>query len=169
MLPSCTGRPTPTLFAPLRQICDGSPYTSQPSENRPFPMAVRARGSSATLRHFRYFTSCFRKRLWRPIPSGILLYQTFNIRAVPARSDDSSFRSLITHCSRSSAGYARRARYCCTNSVRLSVRLSHEGIVSKRMHITSHFLTLGRSIILVIEAQRRYKIPRGIPSAGALN
>jgi len=51
-------------------------------------------------------------------------------------------------------------------SVRPSVCLSHCGIVSKRIHISSnsfHHLTL------VFECSRRYKIPRETPSPKALS
>jgi len=50
----------------------------------------------------------------------------------------------------------------------LSVCLSHSCIVSKRLKISSHFSQAGSSIILTFESKRRYKIPRGIPCAGAL-
>jgi len=44
---------------------------------------------------------------------------------------------------------AFRARYCFRNSVRLSIRPSSVGIVSKVTHTSSHFLMLCGGSILV--------------------
>ena len=75
---------------------------------------------------------------------------------------------------RVSACNACATRYWFGNSVRPSVRpsvcLSSAGTVSKQMDISSPlFDGPGWGIILVFEPRRRYKIPRGTPSAGALN
>jgi len=44
-------------------------------------------------------------------------------------------------------------------SVRLSVRPSHAGIVSKRLHISSNFFTSGSYTILVFRTKRHGNIP----------
>jgi len=52
----------------------------------------------------------------------------------------------------------------------LCVRLSHADIVSKSMHvgIVKLFIPSGKGVSLVFfDRYRRYKIPRGIPSAGS--
>jgi len=52
--------------------------------------------------------------------------------------------------------YARRARYCYGKSVCLSVCLSHSGIVSKRMHISSNsfdcFVYGGTTVVFFLKA-----------------
>ena len=62
---------------------------------------------------------------------------------------------------------ARRARYCFTNSVRLSVRLSvclsvrHVVVLYlNKAHIVKLFPPSGSDIILVSDPQRRYKISK---------
>jgi len=60
--------------------------------------------------------------------------------------------------------HAQRDIVMANPSVRPSVRPSHFGIVSKRMHIVR--LRTGRGMALVFERYRRYKIPRKNPSPG---
>jgi len=64
--------------------------------------------------------------------------------------------------------HAERDTVTANLSVRLSVRLSHAGIVSKRMHMSSKSFHRLDLVGAVFEAYR-YKIQRGTPSAGALN
>ena len=52
-------------------------------------------------------------------------------------------------------------------SVRLSVRLSHAGILSKRLYLSSIFFSLsGSHAILVFHTKRHCNIPTGTPLTG---
>jgi len=64
----------------------------------------------------------------------------------------------------------RKRGICCSPrclSVRLSLRPSRSCIVPRRLRISS--LLPGSHIILVFDPARRYPIPKGAPSSGALN
>ena len=72
---------------------------------------------------------------------------------------------------RASACYASRARHCFSKSVCPPVCPSHSGIVSKWMHISlnSFHCLIGTWPCRFFDRCRRYKVPRGTHSAGALN
>ena len=73
---------------------------------------------------------------------------------------------IVTSCFyRASACYACKARYCFTNSVRLSAQCQYAPV---EMDILSHFWHSGRGIIPVC-ATPPTKIPMGTTLAGAVN
>ena len=84
------------------------------------------------------------------------------------RPEDS--RCPLPLIARQHAMHAERVVAMANLSVRPSVRPSNAGTVSKQNgHIVTLFDSLAGASFYFFKPQRHYKIPRRIPSAGALN